>query len=122
MRACLKSPYSAASAAFALILRGLRLTGQRACAPQSTVSHVKIDAFATKGDFKQALSYPARSPRPRMLTRFLRVEIEEWGRIRIWKANGYVCVLLRNAGCRAVTATRRTLKFFPDSGYHQQRE
>jgi len=74
IRACLKSPYSAATAAFALILRGLRLTseycnervplplgclrkrpGLRACSPQPTASHGKIDAFATKGDFKQAL-------------------------------------------------------------------
>jgi len=54
-RAHLKSPYSAASAAFAPILRGLRLTGLLACAPQPAASHVKIDAFATKGDFRWAL-------------------------------------------------------------------
>jgi len=55
LRVHLKSPYSAVNAAFALILRGLRLTGRLACASKPAVSHVKIDAFATKGDFRWTL-------------------------------------------------------------------
>ena len=56
LRAHLKSLYSAASAVFAPILRGLRLTGLLACKPQPAASHVKIDAFATKGDSRWALA------------------------------------------------------------------